>query len=110
MKHFTLPKDGGLIEEGLPQGVLHSRERIRTEIYPDSTQASVVIAEHLINTYNAFKASNPDRKFRLGLTTGSSPVSLYRWLWRFYTEGKISFKDIEIFSIEFLAKLQELYP
>ena len=104
MKHFTLPKDGGLIEEGLPQGVLHSRERIRTEIHPDSTQASVVIAEHLINTYNAFKASNPDRKFRLGLTTGSSPVSLYRWLWRFYTEGKISFKDIEIFSID------EYYP
>ncbi len=104
MKHFTLPKDGGLIEEGLPQGVLHSRERIKTEIYPDSTQASVVIAENLIKTYNTFKATNPGRRFRLGLTTGSSPVSLYRWLWRFYTEGKISFKDMEIFSID------EYYP
>ena len=104
MKHFTLPKDGGLIEENLPEGILHSRERIKTEIYPDSTQASVVIAEQLIDRINAFKASGEKRKFRLGLTTGSSPISLYRWLWRFYTEGKISFKDIEIYSID------EYYP
>ena len=104
MKHFTLPKDGGLLEKDLPQGVLHSKESIKTEIFPDSTQASEVIANKLIDTINAFKASGQTRKFRLGLTTGASPVSLYRWLWRFYEEGKISFKDIEIYSID------EYYP
>ena len=59
MKHFTLPKDGGLIEKGLPKGVLHSKESIVTEIFPDSTQASLVIAEHLIEVINNFKAANP---------------------------------------------------
>ena len=28
MKHFTLPKEG-LLEENLPQGILHSREKSR---------------------------------------------------------------------------------
>ena len=35
MKHFTLPKDGGLIEAGLPKGILHSYEKINTEIYDE---------------------------------------------------------------------------
>ena len=28
MKKFSLPKDGGLIETGLPKGILHSYERV----------------------------------------------------------------------------------
>ena len=28
MKHFSLPKDGGLIEKGLPKDILHSREKV----------------------------------------------------------------------------------
>ncbi len=104
MKHFTLPKDGGLIEKGLPKGVLHSKESIVTEIFPDSTQASLVIAEHLIEVINNFKAANPGKNFRLGLTTGASPVSLYRWLWRFCTEGRFSFENVEVYSID------EYYP
>ena len=35
MKHFTLPKDGGLIETGLPLGILHSYEKISAEIRTD---------------------------------------------------------------------------
>ena len=104
MKHFTLPKDGGLVEAGLPQDVLHAYERIRTEIYPDSTQASDVIANQIIKEIKDFQTGNPGRKFKLGLTTGTSPVSLYKWLYRRYTEGVISFKDVEIFSID------EYYP
>ncbi len=104
MKHFTLPKDGGLLETNLPGNILHSYENIVTEIYPDSTDASDKIADIIIKSVNDFTATNPGRKFKLGLTTGASPVSLYKWLTRRYNEGKISFKNIEVFSID------EFYP
>ena len=40
MKHFSLPKDGGLIEENLPKSILHSYEKITTEIYDDANIGS----------------------------------------------------------------------
>ena len=104
MKHFTLPKDGGLIEENLPNGILHSYEKITTEIYPDSTGASDVIANIIIDSIRAHEESGADRPFKLGLTTGSSPVSLYKWLTRRHKEGRVSFKNVEVFSID------EYYP
>ena len=104
MKHFTLPKDGGLIEENLPNGILHSYEKITTHIYPDSTGASDVIANLIIESIHAHEASGADRPFKLGLTTGSSPVSLYKWLTRRHQEGKVSFRNVEVFSID------EYYP
>ena len=39
MKHFSLPKDGGLIEAGLPKDILHSYETIPTEIYDTAENA-----------------------------------------------------------------------
>jgi len=91
MKHFTLPKDGGLIEKKVPKGILHSYEKICTEIYDDSTAASDVIADIVVKAINDFEASSPKRNFKLGLSTGSSPVSLFNWLTRRYEEGKVSF-------------------
>ena len=44
-KHFTLPYEGGLIEKNLPKGILHSYEKIWTEIYPESRPASNAIAD-----------------------------------------------------------------
>ena len=44
-KHFTLPREGGLIEKNLPKGILHSYENIWTEIYPESRPASLAIAD-----------------------------------------------------------------
>lgn len=104
MKHFTLPQDGGLIEDRIAKGILHSEERIVTEIYPDSTQASDCIADIIIRAVNDHEAANLGRPFRLGLTTGVSPVSLYKWLVRRYGEGKVSFRNVEVFSID------EYYP
>ena len=100
MKHFTLPKEGGLIEKGIPADILHGFERIRTEIYDQSSNASDKIADIIVNAINACK----DRNFRLGLSTGSTPASLYTRLKRAYDEGKVSFRNVEVFSID------EYYP
>ena len=100
MKHFTLPKEGGLIETDIPSDILHSYEKIRTEIYDQSTTASEVIADTIIDAINASK----EKTFKLGLSTGVTPVSLYKWLTRKYQEGKVSFKNVEVYSID------EYYP
>ena len=100
MKHFTLPKEGGLIEKGIPADILHGFERIRTEIYDQSSNASDKIADIIVNAINSCK----DRKFRLGLTTGSTPASLYTRLKRAYDEGRVSFRNVEVYSID------EYYP
>lgn len=104
MKHFSLPKDGGLIEEGLPKDILHSREKIYTEIYDTPFNASKIAAEQIIKAINEFTASNPDGIFKLGLTTGSSPVSLYKRLCKACKEGRVSFKNVRVNSID------EFYP
>jgi glucosamine-6-phosphate deaminase len=72
-KHFTLPYEGGLIEKNLPAGILHNYEKIWTDIYPESRQASHAVADLVIDAVKSCE----DRPFRLGLTTGSTPVSLY---------------------------------
>ena len=100
MKHFTLPKEGGLIEKGIPADILHGFERIRTEIYDQSSTASDKIADIIVNSINACQ----NRNFRLGLTTGSTPASLYTMLKRAYDEGRVSFRNVEVYSID------EYYP
>ena len=99
MKKFTLPEDGGLIEAGLPEGILHSYERIPAQIFEDEDVASADLADVIIGAVNGSYGS-----FRLGLTTGTSPVSLYRELVRRHKAGDISFANVEIFSID------EYYP
>ena len=99
MKKFTLPKDGGLIETGLPNGIKHTFERIPAHIYEDEAVASRIIAEKIAAEINA-----SNNVYRLGLTTGSSPVFIYKELVNLYKEGKVSFRNVEVYSID------EYYP
>lgn len=104
MKRFTLPKDGGLLEKSTPDDILHSAEHLRTEIYDHQHTASKKIAEIIIDAINNFDSASEGRNFKLGLTTGTSPVLLYGSLSRRFAEGKVSFKNVEIFTID------EYYP
>ena len=99
MKKFSLPKDGGLIEAGLPNGVKHTFERIPAHIFEDEDAASERLAEKIAESINAC-----DGVFRLGLSTGSSLIGIYRSLVRRYEAGELSFKNVEIYSTD------EYYP
>ena len=100
MKHFTVPKDGGLLEDNIPEGILHSFEKIPTEIYDDSTPASKAIAEIIIKAISEFDCAKEGRNFKLGLSTGITPVSLYKVLSKRCREGRVSFRNVDIFSID----------
>ena len=99
-KHFTLPYEGGLLDKNLPAGILHSYERIWTHVYPESRPASYAIADMIVDAINARK----EGLFRLGLTTGATPQSLYNELARRFQAGLVSFKNVEVVSID------EYYP
>ena len=99
-KHFTLPYEGGLLDKNLPAGILHTYERIWTHVYPESRPASYAIADIIVDAINAHTGG----LFRLGLTTGATPKSLYNELTRRYEAGKVSFKNVEVVSID------EYYP
>ena len=96
-KHFTLPYEGGLITKNLPKGILHSYEKIWTEIYQQSRPASYEVADQICA---AIEATPEGSLFRLGLTTGSTPTSLYNELARRYEAGKVSFKKVEVVTID----------
>jgi len=99
-KHFTLPYEGGLVEDNIPAGILHTYEKIWTNVFKESRPASYEIADMVVA---GIKAAG-DRPFRLGLTTGATPVSLYNELTRRYKAGTVSFKNVEVVSID------EYYP
>ena len=48
MKHFSLPKDGGLIEKGLPKDILHSREKVYAEICETPFEACQKVCDEII--------------------------------------------------------------
>ena len=99
-KHFTLPYEGGLTEKNLPAGILHNYEKIWTDIYPEALPASKAVADVIVAGINACEG----RLFRLGLTTGATPAPLYEELLRRYQAGQVSFRNVEIVSID------EYYP
>ena len=99
MSKFTLPKDGGLIEAGLPIGIKHTYERIPAHIFEDEDAASERIAGKIADAINKCEGT-----YRLGLSTGTSPVPLYKSLVRLHKEGKVSFSNVEVFSFD------EYYP
>jgi len=104
MKQFTLPLEGGLVEKNIPFDILHSFEHITTNIFDDSTSASEVIADIIIKAIKDNEAGAAASTFKLGLTTGVTPISLYKWLVKKYSLGEVSFKNVEVFSID------EYYP
>lgn len=104
MNHFTLPEDGGLIEKDLPRGILHSYEKISTDIFDDASLGSARIAELIAKAIEEHRKAGLPRPFKLGLTTGETPVSLYKHLTALHEAGRVSFEDVEVFSID------EYYP
>ena len=98
MKHFTLPSEGGLITDNLPLGILHSRERILTDIYAEATEACEAISGTIVSAINEARAQG--RSFKLGISTGRTPIPLFDALVDSYKSGEVSFAGVKVFSID----------
>ena len=98
MKHFSLPKDGGLREEELPKGILHSYEKIPTEIFDEAVTASEKIADIIAKAISDHRKAGLPKLFKLGFSSGNTPKTLFPILVARYEAGELSFEDVEVFG------------
>lgn len=102
--------EGGLKENGTPHDIIHRFEKIPTKVYADRAEAIENIADRIVNAINDFAQTPVDdmgieeRTFSLGLTTGRTPIGLYRKLVERYRAGKVSFRRVSVYSLD------EFYP
>lgn len=99
MDKYKLYETGGLVTADIPADFLHSYEKIPAEIFETAQEAVEVIADAICAGIKASKGL-----FRLGLTTGATPDTLYIELAKRYTASEVSFANVEVFSID------EYYP
>ena len=98
---YSLPKDGGLIEDLTPRDILHRYEKISTSIYESEYTAVQHVADTIVSAIAAHTGPEP---FVLGITTGRTPLGLYNELVRRHKAGQVSFGNVAVFSLD------EFYP
>ncbi len=101
---YSLPKDGGLIPNSAPHDILHRFEKVDTLIYESENKAVQYIADEIIKMIKSYEQKNKGKLFSLGLTTGRTPVGLFRELVHRFANGVISFANVEVYSLD------EFYP
>lgn len=82
---------------------------MRLIIEKDYEQLAEWAAEHVIKRINDFKPT-PQKKFVLGLPTGSSPIGMYKKLIQAYNEKKVSFKNVVTFNMDEYVGLPAEHP
>ncbi len=73
-------------------------EKIRTLVCPDSSVASLKLAEEVTELIK--ERQRHGRPFVLGLATGSTPVPFYRELIRLHQEEGLSFSNVVTFNLD----------
>ena len=101
---YSLPKDGGLIESKTPRDILHRFEKIHTRIYKNEYIGVQYVADTIVKAISDYNAGPAYRPFVLGLSTGRTPLGLYRELVDRYKNGQVSFKNVKVYSLD------EFYP
>lgn len=107
---YNLPKDGGLLFDLTPKDILHRFEKIPTNVFQNESIAVKYVADEIvrmINNHDYQEDSMTDivnNPFVLGLSTGRTPVGLYRELTMRYQNGEVSFKKVVVYSLD------ELFP
>ncbi len=108
---YQLPKHGGLDKESAPKDIVHRYERIPTRVFENEyggvQYVADIICRLIRNHQNNASARDIYEElppFVLGLTTGRTPLGLYRELVKRYQSGEVSFKNVAVYSLD------EFYP
>lgn len=83
--------------------------RMRLIIKKDCEQLAEWAAEYVIKKINDFKPTL-QKKFVLGLPTGSSPVIMYKKLIEAYNQRRVSFKNVVTFNMDEYVGLPVDHP
>jgi len=102
MNHFYFERTGGLLKNDMPEDVLHRCEKVMARVFQDETEGASYVADAVVAAVNSHPVGNG--LFGLGLSTGNTPLCLYRELVKRFNAGEVSFKRVKVFSID------EFYP
>ena len=100
-KYNIIPA-GGLIAGVEPDEIIKRFEKLPVRIYDSEEKGADYVANQIIDAIN--EAGERGDKYVLGLTTGKSPVGIYRKLLAAYHALKVSFEHVVVFSLD------EFYP
>lgn len=82
---------------------------MRVIINPDYEALSKWAANYVAAKINAANPT-PEKPFKLGCPTGSSPLGLYKNLIALYEAGKVSFENVVTFNMDEYVNLPEEHP
>ena len=82
---------------------------MRVIINPDYATLSKWAANYVAAKINAANPT-PEKPFKLGCPTGSSPLGLYKELISLYKAGKVSFQNVVTFNMDEYVNLPEEHP
>lgn len=82
---------------------------MRLIIEPDYAALSQWAANYVASKINAANPT-PEKPFKLGCPTGSSPLGMYRALIELNKAGKVSFKNVITFNMDEYVGLPESHP
>ncbi len=107
--NFDMPISGGLIPNKTPLDVVRRYEKVLTTILSNESDGVQYVVNQLIkqieNYFQDREQSGKDiEPFVLGLSTGRTPIELYREMIKRYNRGELSFKRVKIVLIN------EFYP
>ena len=104
---YSLPKDGGLIASAAPRDIIHRYEKMHTLVYESEYEGVQYVANTIIKMIRNHDAIHCSTKmydeatpFVLGLTTGRTPLGLYRELVKRHNAGEISFQNVAVYSLD----------
>ncbi len=100
--NYQLPKEGGLIPGAEPEDIICRYEKIRTRVFKTETEGAEYIAEAIVSDIRRKQAGG--KPFVLVVTSGKSPLGVYRRLIEKRRKGEVSFDNVVIFSLD------EVYP
>ena len=82
---------------------------MRVIITPDYQSISNWAANYVASRINAANPT-PEKPFKLGCPTGSSPLGMYKALIELYKQGKVSFENVVTFNMDEYVGLPEDHP
>ena len=97
-RNYKLNKPGGLKPGADPADIIRKFEKVYTNIFASESSASMYVAREIENCIRE------KQKFGelciLGITTGKSPVGVFRALVEIHKKENLSFRNVVVFSLD----------
>lgn len=97
-RNYKLNKPGGLKPGADPADIIRKFEKVYTNIFASESSGSMYVAREIEN------CTREKQKFGelciLGITTGKSPVGVFRALVEIHKKENLSFRNVVVFSLD----------